>query len=88
MLITAFEKANSNQLAELNKWINKKKFNHAEKIAVIRSIYDEIGVNEFAKYMIDYYYKEGQKYLAKVNVPINRKLPLETYIEEMMKRQK
>ena len=88
MLITAFERANSNQLAELNKWINKKKFNHAEKIAVIRSIYDEIGVNEFAKYMIDYYYKEGQKYLAKVNVPINRKLPLETYIEEMMKRQK
>ena len=49
MLITAFNKANAEQRAELEKWINKRNFNTEEKIEAVTRLYNEIGVDKLSK---------------------------------------
>ena len=49
MLITAFNKANAEQRAELEKWINKRNFNTEEKIEAVTRLYNEIGCRQTCK---------------------------------------
>ena len=49
MLITAFNKANAEQRAELEKWINKRNFNTEEKIEAVTRLYNEIGVDNLQR---------------------------------------
>ena len=63
MLITAFNKANAEQRAELEKWINKRNFNTEEKIEAVTRLYNEIGVDKLAKEKMDFYYEQGRNFL-------------------------
>ncbi|GAB6975325.1 polyprenyl synthetase family protein [Prevotella falsenii] len=88
MLITAFNQANTEQRAELEKWINKSDFDTEEKIAAVTRLYNEIGVDKLAKEKMDFYYEQGKKFLDAVKLPDERKEALAAYAAEMMKRQR
>lgn len=87
MLINAFQRANDNQRAELERWVTAKDFDRNEKVAAVTDIYNQIGIRQICEEKINYYFEESKKYLAKVNVPDERKQILRQYTAEMMKRE-
>ena len=87
MLINAFNLANEAQRAELQKWVDAKDFDRAEKVAAVTHLYNEIGIDKLAQNKIAYYFEQSKKYLDAVNVPAERKEELAKYAQKMMKRQ-
>lgn len=87
MLINAFNLANDTQRAELQKWVDDKDFDRAEKVAAVTRLYNEIGIDKLAQDKIAYYFEQSKKYLDAVNVPAERKEELQKYAQKMMKRQ-
>lgn len=87
MLINAFQRANDNQRAELDRWTTAKDFDRNEKVAAVTDIYNQIGIRQICEEKINYYFEESKKYLAKVNVADERKEILRQYTAEMMKRE-
>lgn len=87
MLINAFNLANEAQRAELQKWVDAKDFDRAEKVAAVTRLYNEIGIDKMAQEKIAYYFEQSKKYLDAVNVPAERKEELAKYAQKMMKRQ-
>ena len=87
MLINAFQRANDNQRAELERWVTAKDFDRNEKVAAVTDIYNQIGIRQICEEKINYYFEESKKYLAKVNVTDERKQILRQYTAEMMKRE-
>lgn len=87
MLINAFNLANDTQRAELQKWVDAKDFDRAEKVAAVTRLYNEIGIDKLAQDKIAYYFEQSKKYLDAVNIPAERKEELAKYAQKMMKRQ-
>lgn len=87
MLINAFNLASDTQRAELQKWVDAKDFDRAEKVAAVTRLYNEIGIDKLAQDKIAYYFEQSKKYLDAVNVPAERKEELAKYAQKMMKRQ-
>ena len=87
MLINAFNLANDTQRAELQKWVEAKDFDRAEKVTAVTRLYNEIGIDKLAQDKIAYYFEQSKKYLDAVNVPAERKEELAKYAQKMMKRQ-
>lgn len=88
MLINALNHASAEQSEELTRWITAEQFDAAEKIAAVTRLYNEIGIDRMAKEKIEYYFAQSTQYLARVNVPEERKQELIAYTHEMMKREK
>ncbi len=86
MLINAFNRANDEQRAELQKWVSAKVFDRKEKVAAVTRLYNEIGIDKMALDKIAYYFEQSKKYLDAVNVPVERKEELAKYAQRMMKR--
>lgn len=87
MLINAFQRANSEQRAELERWVSAKDFDRQEKVAAVTEIYNQIGIRQICEEKINYYFEESKKYFAKINVADERKQTLLQYTAEMMKRE-
>ena len=87
MLINAVNRANPSQREQLMKWIAAKEFDRNEKVKAVTELYNEIGIRELCEQKIEEYYQESLVYLAKINVPDERKAELKAYAAEMMKRQ-
>ena len=87
MLINAVNRANPAQREQLMKWIDAKEFNRNEKVKAVTELYNEIGIRELCEQKIEEYYQKSLVYLAKVNLPEERKAELKAYAAEMMKRQ-
>ena len=88
MLINAFNHATAEQREELTRWITAEQFDAAEKIAAVTRLYNEIGIDRMAKEKIEYFFAQSTQYLARVNVPEERKQELIAYTHDMMKREK
>ena len=88
MLINALNHASAEQREELTRWITAEQFDAAEKIAAVTRLYNEIGIDRMAKEKIEYYFAQSTQYLARVNVPEERKQELIAYTHDMMKREK
>lgn len=88
MLINAFLRAEGDDKAELERWINAKDFNRQEKVAAVTALYGELGIDRLAQEKIEYYFHESRKYLDAVNIPAERKEELLAYTAKMMKRNK
>lgn len=86
MLINAMNRADSEQRRRLSKWIGAKDFDAGEKIATVRAIYDEIGIDRLALEKINHYFRQSRKYIDAVNVDRERKAELMNYVSVMMKR--
>ena len=87
MLINAFNRANDAQRQELMKWIEAKDFDRNEKVAAVTKLYDEIGIRQLCEQKMEECYQLALQYLAKVDVPEERKAELKAYAAEMMTRQ-
>lgn len=86
MLINAFNRADASLRAELIRWVTAKDYGPKEKIAAVTAIYDNVGIRKVAEEKIGYYFAQSRKYLAKVNVPDERKAVLDAYTDKMMTR--
>lgn len=86
MLINAYNRAGKAQREELEKWMTAEDYDPKEKITAVTCIYDELGIDRWAADKIRYYFEQGRKYLAAVNVPEARKDVLMAYTDGMMKR--
>ena len=87
MLINAVNRANPVQREQLMKWIDAEEFDRNEKVKAVTELYNEIGIRELCEQKIEEYYQESLVYLAKINLPEERKAELKAYAAEMMKRQ-
>ena len=87
MLINAVNRANPAQREQLMKWIDAKEFDRNEKVKAVTELYNEIGIRKLCEQKIEEYYQKSLVYLAKVNLPEERKAELKAYAAEMMKRQ-
>ncbi len=87
MLINAVNRANPAQCEQLMMWIDAKEFDRNEKVKAVTELYNEIGIRELCEQKIEEYYQESLVYLAKINLPEERKAELKAYAAEMMKRQ-
>lgn len=86
MLINAMAKSNTAQCKQLLDWLTATDYVEEEKVAAVTKLYNEIGVDKMAEEKIDFYYKEGMKFLDKVSVDEERKEELKRYTRNMMKR--
>lgn len=86
MLINAFNRANAQQRAELERWTQLKDFDRQEKIDAVTALYNDMGIDRLAQDKMATYYEESKKYLAAVQVPAEKKRELTAYAQQMMKR--
>ena len=87
MLINAFARANEEQRAQLEYWVNHPSPDPQEKITVVTELYNEIGIHQMAIDKIKYYFQQSRQYLDQVQLPAERKAELQAYTREMMKRE-
>ena len=86
MLITALEKADEAQRAELERWLVAEDYEPAEKIAAVTALYNEVGVGRCCEELVEAYYKEGLAVLASVDLPAGRKEELKSFACSLMSR--
>lgn len=86
MLINAFNRADAQQRAELERWTQLKDFDRQEKIDAVTALYNDMGIDRLAQDKMATYYEESKKYLAAVHVPTEKKRELTTYAQQVMKR--
>lgn len=88
MLINALQKAEGEDKATLQRWIDAKEFDRQEKVAAVTAIYNKVGIDKMAKAKMEEYYALATKALDAINVPEERKAALREYAAKMMKREK
>lgn len=86
MLINAFLRANEEQRDQLNGWLSATSFDRDEKIQAVTKIYDAIGIRTLCENKINEYFESAKTYLAKIDIPNERKSILMDYTANMMKR--
>lgn len=88
MLIKALELAGDEDKASLREWLNKERFNPAEKIKDVTEIYNRAGIKEVVMAKIDDYLEKSRAALDKVNVPEERKVRFYEMIDYIGGRKK
>lgn len=87
MLIKAFEHATDSQRDELNRWIDAKSFNPAEKIAAVTDLYNQMDVRGLCEKKMQEYSERAAKSLAAVSVNVEKREGLKTLMESLMYRE-
>ena len=88
MLINAFNKADAETRAELERWTTATEFDPAEKIAAVTEIYNRLGIDKLAEQRIKEYFEQSRQHLDELSVSDDRKAVLREYTERMMNRKK
>lgn len=88
MLINAFNRADTETRAELERWTTATEFDPAEKIAAVTEIYNRLGIDKFAEQRIKEYFEQSRQHLDELSVSGDRKAVLREYTERMMNRKK
>ena len=88
MLIKALELADPETKEELWGWIERKEFDHEEKIKAVTRIYDRLGIKEIAFAAIDKYLKMSRDILDKIDVPKERKIDFYETLDAIGNRKK
>lgn len=88
MLINAYQRADETQKESLRQWIEAREFDKQEKITAVTELYNQIGIRKLCEEKINHYFAQSEKFLAKVNVPEERKEQLHLFTLKMMKRDK
>jgi geranylgeranyl diphosphate synthase type II len=87
LLIKAREKAQGKTRKQLDEWLALKKFNKNKKVAGVKAIYDQLGVQALAKKKISQFFRKGFESLDKVNVTPETRAILRGYAEALIERQ-
>ena len=88
MLINAFNRADAETRAELERWTTATEFDPAEKIAAVTEIYNMLGIDKLAEQRIKEYFEQSRQHLDELSVSDDRKAVLREYTERMMNRKK
>lgn len=88
MLINAFNRADTETRAELERWTTATEFDPAEKIAAVTEIYNRLGIDKLAEQRIKEYFEQSRQHLDELSVSDDRKAVLRKYTERMMNRKK
>ncbi len=88
MLINAFNRADTETRAELERWTTATEFDPAEKIAAVTEIYNRLGIDKLAEQRIKEYFEQSRQHLDELSVSDDRKAVLREYTERMMNRKK
>ncbi|NDW13407.1 polyprenyl synthetase family protein [Bacteroides sp. 214] len=88
MLINVLERANPEQLRELNQWIGAQQVNPQEKIAAVTAIYNQVGIKELCEEKMNFYYEKAVTALNRVSVAPEKKKELQELIHNLMYREK
>ena len=88
MLINAFNRADAETRAELERWTTATEFDPAEKIAAVTEIYNRLGIDKLAEQRIKEYFEQSRQHLDELSVSNDRKAVLREYTERMMNRKK
>lgn len=88
MLINAFNRADAETRAELERWTTATEFDPAEKIAAVTEIYNRLGIDKLAEQRIKEYFEQSRQHLDELSVSDDRKAVLRKYTERMMNRKK
>lgn len=88
MLINAFNRADTETRAELERRTTATEFDPAEKIAAVTEIYNRLGIDKLAEQRIKEYFEQSRQHLDELSVSDDRKAVLREYTERMMNRKK
>ena len=88
MLINAFNRADTETRAELERWTTATEFDPAEKIAAVTEIYNRLEIDKLAEQRIKEYFEQSRQHLDELSVSDDRKAVLREYTERMMNRKK
>lgn len=88
LLIKALELADTHQKGELNKWLNASEFDSKEKVAAVKDIYEQIGIEELTRVKMNSYYDQAFDLLDKIDARSEGKQDLVDFFEKLMKRER
>lgn len=86
LMINALKLATQPSQVALQKLLKNEEIAPEEKIALVKAIYDEVGVKEITQKKIDFYYKLALAEIAKISVREERKEAILSYAEKIMGR--
>ena len=86
MLINAYQRANPEQKAELDKWILAETFDSDKKIAAITHIYNILGIDKLAQQKIEQLFAIALQSLDKVKVADEKKAELRLFANTLLGR--
>ena len=87
MLIKALERANGEQLEELNRWLNADNCQPAEKIAAVTEIYNQLTIRSVCENKMREYYTLAMESLEAVAVAEEKKKELKNLVKLLMYRE-
>lgn len=86
MLINAYQRANQEQKAELDRWMNTQEFDSAEKIEAVTHIYNILGIDKLAQQKIEDLFALSLQSLDKVKVDEAKKAELRAFANRLLGR--
>ncbi len=86
LLIQALQKANAEQKAELEAWIDKTECDNEEKIAAVTHLYNIIGIPTLTQQCIESLFEAAHKSLDKVCIPEERKAEVRAFAHKLLGR--
>ncbi len=88
LLIKALELANDAQKSTLKKWLEATEFDNTEKVEAVKTIYEELGIQELTQKKMNYYYDKAFALLDELDAGSDGKMKLTSFLEELMKRER
>ncbi len=86
MLINAYQRANQEQKAELDRWMNTQEFDSAEKVEAVTHIYNILGIDKLAQQKIEELFALSLQSLDKVKVDEAKKAELRAFANRLLGR--
>ncbi len=86
LLIKAMEKADKDQKNRLNDWIKKPVFDSSEKIEAVKSVFNELKIEELTRNKIDFYFGRTIEILESIGLNEKQKFQLEQLNRMMIRR--
>ncbi len=87
MLINAQLRAMGADKQELERWLRVTNYDAKEKVAAVTALYNKLGIDHLAQEKIDFYFREAETLLDKLDVAEERKQNLRDYIHSLHQRE-
>ncbi|WP_345952424.1 polyprenyl synthetase family protein [Mucilaginibacter sp. PAMB04168] len=88
LLIKALELAGSNEIEELNRWINRDDFDAAEKVKAVTNIYNQLNIRMYAEQAMQDFANKAFEALDQISLSNDRKQYLRDFADGLMIREK
>jgi geranylgeranyl diphosphate synthase, type II len=86
LLSKAIDVAKDSSASSLKNWISMENFNREEKIVQVKAIFVKLGVDKYAKSMIEEYYIKAEKCWDMIDVDLEKKQELLNIAQQLMNR--